>query len=167
MMSMFRVVLREALIFLVCLAVLPAVVVLLLLHSDSVQTGMMYLRRAVASGGWGPAGAPLAMWLQLLVPYALVQAIRAYAWSQRTLTGRRCANLYFSILLGIIGCRSVYLAWDLFYFMYALGDMPEALFQFFELEGLNVALAAGAFLLAVHCFRVFLNPRRGLNGFKQ
>jgi len=167
MMSMFWVVLREALIFLVCLAVFPAVVVLLLLHSDSVETGMMYLTREAASGGWGPAGAPLAMCLQLLVPYALVQAIRAYAWSQRSLTGRRWANLYFAVLLGIIGCRSVSLAWDLFYFMYALGDVPEALFQFFELEGLNVAMAAATFLLALHCFRVFLNPHRGINGLKQ
>ena len=35
------------------------------------------------------------------------------------------------------------------------------------LEGLNVALAAATFLLAVHCFRVFLNPHRGLGRLKQ
>lgn len=167
MPRMFWVVLREALIFLVCLAVFPVGVVLLLLHSDSIETGMMFLTREAVSGGWGPARAPLAMWLQLLVPYALVQAIRAYAWSQRSFTGRRWANLYFAVLLGIIGCRSVYLAWDLFFFMYSLGDVPEALFQFFELEGLNVALAAAAFLLALHCFRVFLNPHRGLGSPKE
>jgi hypothetical protein len=164
---MFRLILREALILLLCLAVLPAAIVLLLLHSDSIQMEMMYLSREMASGGWGPAGASLDMWLKLLIPYALVQAIRAYAWSQRSLTGRRWANLYFAVMLGIIGARSVYPAWDLFYFMLALGDVPEALWQFFELEGLNVALAAAAYLLAVHCFRVFLNPQRGLRALKQ
>lgn len=157
---MFWVILREVLILLACLALFPAVVVLLLVYSDSMPAGMMYLRRQLATGGWGPGGTSLVLWLKMLVPYAVVQTIRAYAWSQRNLTGRRWANLYFAVLLGIMGARSAYLAWDLFYFMYALGDMPQEILQFLDMEGFNVAVGVVSFLLAAYCIRVFLDPGR-------
>ena len=162
MPPMFWVILREVLILLACLALFPAVVVLLLVYSDSLPTGLMYLRKQLAAGGWGPGGTPLVLWLKMLVPYAVIQTIRAYSWSQRTLTGRRWANLYFALLLGLMGARSAYLAWDLFYFMYALGDMPKELLQFLDMEGFNVSVAVLSFLLAAYCFRVFVNPSRKL-----
>jgi hypothetical protein len=51
-------------------------------------------------------------------------------------------------------------AWDLFYFMYALGDMPAELIQFFQLEGTDLLIAAGCSFLGAYCFSIFLDPRR-------
>lgn len=152
---------RELVVFLVCLAVFPTVVGLLLLYSDSYEVGMSYIRRQLASSEWSSEGGPLSLWFRLLVPYVAVQAIRAFSWAQRSVRGRRWANFYFSLLLAILGLRSCYLAWDLFYFMYAMGDMPSELLQFIEMEGPNVAVALVSFLLAGHCLRIFLNPHVG------
>ncbi|MEW6140117.1 MAG: hypothetical protein AB1733_17980 [Thermodesulfobacteriota bacterium] len=158
---MLWIIAREFVVFLVCLAVFPTVVGLLLLYSDSYEVGMSYLRRQLASSEWSPEGGALSLWFKLLVPYAVVQAVRAFSWAQRSVRGRRWANLYFTLLLAILGFRSSYLAWDLFYFMYAMGDMPSELLQFIEMEGLNVAVAFVSFLLAGYCLRICLNPHIG------
>jgi hypothetical protein len=44
--------------------------------------------------------------------------------------------------------------------MYALGDLPEELTQFFQLEGMSLLGFAMALLAALYCFRIFLDPRR-------
>jgi len=157
---MLRTVFREALILLGCLTIFPAVVILVLIHSGSLSTGMTYFAREIFAGDAGPGGISLSLWFKFLSPYLVVQSLRAYWWAQGSLTGRRWANLFFFLLLSIIGGWSFLQALDLFYFMYALGDMPAELIQFLELEASNLMIALGSLFLAIHCFRVFLNPQR-------
>lgn len=158
--TMLRTIFREALILLGCLTIFPAIVVLVLIHSGSLNTGMTYFAREMFSGDTGPGGISLSLWFKFLSPYLVIQSLRAYWWAQGSLTGRRWANLFFFILLSIIGGWSFVQALDLLYFMYALGDIPAELFQFLNLESSNLIIALGSLFLAVHCFRVFLNPRR-------
>ena len=157
---MLRIVFRELLIFLVALSVFPLIVLFVLFYSDSWTLGRAFLSRELLSGGSGPGGTTLTLWVRLISPYLVIQSIRAYLWAQRSLQGKRWGNLYFAILLAAVGGWSVAQAWDLFYFMYALGDIPEELVQFVQLEASNLVVGVGSIVLAVYCFRIFLDPRR-------
>jgi hypothetical protein len=157
--AMLRVVFREIVILLLSLAAFPGILILVLAYSDSLQPGILFISRELGSGAGGLAASSLSLWFKFFVPYLVVQAVRAYRWSQRSSRGKKWANLYFSSLLALIGARSLYVAWDLFYFMYALGDMPEELLQFIELEGVNLGLACVSSVLAVRCFLVFLESK--------
>lgn len=162
---MLRIILREVLIFVCCLAVFPAVMLAVLFQSDSPDAGMRLLARTVLTTQViSPAGTLVIIGIRLLTPYLLVQAIRAYFWSAISPRARRWANFYYMLLLGSVGAWTFWRAWDLFYFMYALGDMPAEIRQFLELEGKNVAIFVVCTVLAVHCLRVFLNPAGGRAG---
>ena len=157
---MLQVVVREIVLLLLCLAVFPAVLVLVLIYTGALAAGMQYFAREMSSGSEGMAGISLSLWFKFVAPYLLVQAIRAYLWGQRSLPGRRWAHLYFLVVSALLGAWSVWQAWDLFYFMYALGDMPAELLQFVRLESTNLLTAALSFAVTIYCIRVVLDPTR-------
>jgi hypothetical protein len=153
-------VIREIVIFALCLAIFPVVVLLLVYFSGSWNMGVAFFTRELFSGGRGPGGTSLMLWAKLLTPYLAVQGVRAYVWSGRSLVGRKWANLYFAGLLSLLGAWSLWQCWDLFYFMYALDDIPAELLQFFQLEGVNLVIGAASVFLAIQRFRTFLDPTR-------
>ena len=159
--TMFKIILREILVLLLSLAVFPAAVVLLLIFSDSLDIGLSFLAQEYGLlGGMGPGGSVVALWVKWFAPYLVLQAIRGFLWSQRSLNGRRWANLYFSALTASVAAWSVWRMWDLFYFMYALGDMPAQLMQFFQMEARDILTFIGCVILVVYCFSIFLHPER-------
>jgi hypothetical protein len=153
-------ILFEILVLIGSLAIFPAAVIGLLILSDSSTASRVLFSREWLYGLSISGGAIPYLGLRIVTPYVVVQAIRAYLWSQRSLTGRKWANLYFSILLVFIGGWSAWNSWDLFYFMYALGDIPNELLQFVELEANHLIIAAASLGLAVYCFRIYLDPTR-------
>ena len=155
---MLRIVLREILIFVVCAAILPAVVFVLLLQTDSPERVARLFLRVVAGAGLSPLVDPFAIWMKVLAPYAVVQAIRAHLWSQRSVAGRRWASLYFLAIL-LVGAGLAFMdAWELLYLIYIVGDLPEGLGAFIELEIVNVAVFVVCIALAVYCARNVINP---------
>jgi len=156
---MWKILARELVILIVSVGA-PAAAILYLVHADSWSVGIQLLARQMLPGGGEIVGSPITFWFKLFSPYLILQSIRALLWSKRSLTGARWANLYFALLLTGLGGWSLRRAWDLFFLMYILGDVPEELMQFFKLEGHHLLIFAGAILLAIHCFRTFLNPKR-------
>jgi hypothetical protein len=158
MPAMWRKILREVIILYLCLAIFPVAVILFVIHSDSLTAGMAVLSRGVLFWGASSTGPSLAVLMRFIAPYLIVQALRAFRWSQRSLVGKKWANLYFSVLLAFIAGWAFWTAWDLFYFMYALGDIPGELPQFFQLEWSNVLIFITSSLLSVRCFAIFTDP---------
>ena len=161
---MFRIILREIPVLVLSLAVFPTTVMLLLAYNDSLNVGLAFFQHEMIAGGIGPGGTSLTLWVKLFSPYLVLQAIRGFLWSQRSLVGRRWANLYFSVLAASWAGRSLWGAWDLFYFMYALGDMPAELIQFFRLEATDLLIFVACTLVAIYCFGIFLDPKRKPQG---
>ncbi|MBI5251182.1 MAG: hypothetical protein HY912_16965 [Desulfomonile tiedjei] len=155
-----RILFRECIVLCISLALFPAAVILLLLHNDALSTGLAFLRRLLFAGG-SLSETALDLWVKVISPYLVIQAIRAFIWSQKSIVGRKWANLYFAALLAAISAWFFSKAWDLLYFMYALGDIPDELKQFFQLEGDNILAGALSLALSIYCFSTFLNPRRG------
>lgn len=85
----------------------------------------------------------------IMAPYVAIQTIRVFRCSRRSETGKKWAGLYFFILFSICGAWFGWRAWDLFYFMYALGDMPGEIVQFFEIEGASLLWFLVCVILAV------------------
>jgi hypothetical protein len=162
---MIRIILREILILVLSLAVFPAaLIILLLVYKDPLGMDSVFLAQEMMAGGIGPGGTSLTLWVKLLSPYLVLQAIRGFLWSQRSLVGRRWANLYFSVLAAFWAGRSLWGAWDLFYFMYALGDMPAELIQFLRLEATGLLTFVACALIAIYCFSIFLDPKSKRQG---
>ena len=159
MRRMWLKVLREVIILYLCLAIFPVAEILFVIYNDSLSAGMAVVSRGLLF--WeaaSQAGLSAALLLRLFAPYLIVQAIRGYWWSRRSLVGKKWANLYYAVLLVSIAGWAFWRAWDLFYFMYALGDIPAELPQFFEMEWSGVLILVTASLLAVRCFLVFIDP---------
>jgi len=164
---MLRVFIREIVLFL-CLTVFPPVLVLLLIYTGTLPAGLLYFVFDMCLGSQGITGIMLALWLRFVPLYLLVQAIRAYLWGQRSLSGRRWGYLYFCVVSTLVGAWSLWQAWDLFYFMYELGDIPAELLQFAQLESFNLLMAVLSFGVAVYFLLLVLNPnRKGPNGITQ
>jgi hypothetical protein len=160
---MWRKILREIVILNLCLAIFPLTVIILM----SVYRGGLNFADALWPWGlraaeWTSPREGLAIALAVLevVPYLVVQCIRGFIWSQRSITGRKWVHLYFAVLLSIAATWSFWGAWDFFYFMYALGDLPAELGQFVELEGNSILIFVASVLLGIRCFGIFLDPAR-------
>ncbi len=52
----------------------------------------------------------------------------------------------------------------MFYFMYALGDIPQELGQFVQLESVSLTIALVSLVLFIHCLAVVVNPSRSASG---
>ena len=157
---MFRIIFREILILVLSLAVFPVAVILLLAYKDPLGMGSAFLAQEMIAGG---------IRSRWHIPHVVGQIVFSvhgiandpgFLWSQRSLVGRRWANLYFSVLAATWAGRSLWGAWDLFYFMYALGDMPAELGQFFRLEAIDLLTFVACAVIAIYCFGIFLDPRR-------
>lgn len=159
--AMVQKILLEIAILALSLSVFPALVLALLIYTGSIRDGLTFLMDKALATDWGPYSTALGIWIKFFSPYLVVQAARAYFWAQRSLTGRRWANAYFSLLALLVGVRSLWRAWDMFYFMYALGDIPSELGQFLQLEAVNLVIAAAGLALFVHCLITAINPVRG------
>lgn len=164
--GMIRIFFREILIALGCLSIVPLAIFIVVLGAEPSDPRLDVLLHRLVYGEITSQGPPLKLWFRLLTPYLLVQSIRAYWWSKQGYTPRRLANLYFAVILGVLGGWSFYHVWDLFYFMYALGDIPEAIPQLIKLESWNIAVFLITTFLAITCIRIFLDPtkRTGLGG---
>lgn len=151
---------REIVIFLVCITFFPLLTLFVLgqHHSYPALLGMA-LREVFLGLGYSEHGV-VTLLLRLLTPYALLQAVRAYGWSQASLVGRRWAHAYYATILFIMGTWFVWTAWDLFRFMHALGDIPGELVQFVELEGPSLIVGIGSYILCLYCLRTVLNPSK-------
>ncbi|MGB9618205.1 MAG: hypothetical protein ACPL7J_12855 [Desulfomonilaceae bacterium] len=157
-MSTWKIIIRECLILIGAVSIFPALVFALMAQQHSWDALLQGALREVLSGAIYSHRTPDGLWVRLLAPYILVQSMRAWYWSQRSIVGRRWAHLYFSVVFAGVAFWSLWAAWDLFHFMSALGDMPAEIGQFFELQGSNLVIGLGAVFLSVHCARVFLNP---------
>jgi hypothetical protein len=158
MPAMWLKVLREVIILYLCLAIFPVAVILFVIYDDSLSAGMAMLSRGVLFWGASQAGLSTAVLIRLIAPYLIVQAVRGHRWSQRSLVGKKWVNLYFSLLLASIAGWAFWRAWDMFYFMYALEDIPGELLQFLELEWSSVLIFLTASLLCIRCFSIFVDP---------
>jgi hypothetical protein len=157
---MLRIVFREIAIFLLSITFLPVLTVAVLtqqhLYSGVLSIGLREVSLGISYSELGVAR----LLMRLLTPYALIQAVRAYNWSQRSLVGRRWAHAYYASILFLVGTWSLWVAWDLLHFMYALGDIPGELSQFAELEGANVILGLGAYILSWYCALIAVRPEK-------
>jgi hypothetical protein len=152
--------LREVSILFVCLALFPLVVLLALIYTDSLQLGLTYLSRELFSDGIGLGRGSLSLCVKWLTPYLVVQAIRSFLWAQRSVTGRKWGNLYFSALSALVAGWSFLEAWDFFYFMYRLGGIPRDLMQFFEVQYENIVVFIVFAAISLYCFSIFLSPEK-------
>jgi hypothetical protein len=64
------------------------------------------------------------------------------------------------VILTLLGARSLFEAWDLFHFMYAMGDMPAEIAQFVELDAVNLVVILISFSLGFYCLHVFMTGGR-------
>ncbi len=154
--GMLKIIFRELTIFAVCVSIFPGALFWLYFRGDIGPAQLHTLFRDIVSidvvGPW-----PLVNLLgKMLVPYLLVQAMRAYKWSKISITGLRYANLYFATLLFGVVIWSWGQSLDLLLFMNALDDLPAELPQFAEMESTNLLIGTVALYLSYRCFSVYL-----------
>jgi hypothetical protein len=153
MPNTFKIIIREVVILLISLTIFPVIILALLVykHGDA-ESSLLIL--------YGAAGHLSYFWIHLISPYLVIQAIRARVWSQRSLFGRKWAHLYFFFLSAGVFWWAFYNVWDLFYFMYALGDIPAELKQLVAIEWRNIIISISALVLGCYSFAVFLDPTK-------
>jgi len=151
MSRVFIIIFKEIAIFLISISIFPAVIILILMYSDA----QAYMPRILDIAKNLPS-----LWIHILTPYLAIQAIRAGIMAEKTLFGRKWAYLYFSFLAVVASIWAFLQVGDLFYFMYALGDIPGALDQLVVLEWQNLLLGLISMILAAYCFSVFLDPTK-------
>jgi len=160
-MSKWKIMVRELLVFVASVSILPMFALVVLSQQYSLNTMLAGALREMLAGPTYSGHGPAALWVRILTPYLLLQGIRAWYWSQKSIVGRRWAYLYFSLVFFGACLWWLSAAWDLFYFMYALGDIPGEIGQFLELEGSDLVMGFGALLLALYSVLIFLNPSSG------
>ncbi|MEW6351414.1 MAG: hypothetical protein AB1646_20365 [Thermodesulfobacteriota bacterium] len=150
----------ELLILLMCVSAFP-VAILMAVHLDGTMSPVLaVLVRGMFSGGAGPWGTSLWLWLKLLAPYLAVQVVRLGLWA----TGRSLHRswgffagfLFFAAMGGVLVWKSM----DLLYFMYALDDIPAQFAQFVHMEGWDLLVGTGSMLMAFYSLSIFLHLRR-------
>ncbi len=160
---MMRIVAREILIFVLSVAVIPAALSAVRLHEGSLGPDLSRLIAGMVIGGTSPGVAWLAILFIILGPYLIIQGFRGLRWAGRSVQGKRWTNLYFSAVFFSGAAWALLQAWDLYAFMCAMGDIPEELIQFVEIEGLNVLIFIVGTSIGILCLRVFLDPSRNEN----
>jgi len=154
--------LREIVILIGCLLIFPLVQIVLLTQTHSLRTALVLVAQELYLGFFiGTHERFLALCIKLISPYLIVQAIRAYRMAHRGVSGRRWTNLYFSAVATLVATWAFWSAWDMFYLMYALGDIPAELGQFVQLEWDKVLIFIVSSICALYSFYTFLNPDSG------
>jgi hypothetical protein len=148
--SLLPIILREILIFGSSLALVPLLI----------KYGRPYFDIRPLLAGEILSGGIHALWVFVLFPYIIIQTIRAFLWSERSLVGRKWASLYFVVVLTGLASWGFFRAWDQFYYMWVLGDMPGEIVQFLELQYVGVLVFVICALLAARCARIFLDPEK-------
>lgn len=153
---MLKLIFREIIILTVCVSIFPGAILLLYLRGEIGQAQLLVIaRELVATEMVGP-WPMISLVGKIFIPYFVVQAMRAYYWSKRSIKGLRYANLYYSIMLLIAVGWLWGKSWDLLYFMYLMEDLPAELPQFIELEALNLLVGALSLYTSYRCFKVYL-----------
>lgn len=160
---MLKIVFREIAIFIVSVSIFPGAILILFLRGEIGQTQLMGLARELMSvdiAGFWPL---LSLLMKMVAPYLLIQAMRAYKWSQASITGLRYANLYYALL----SMGAVIWFWsqslDLLYFMHAMDDLPAEIPQFINMEASNLLIGGISLYLSIRCFRVYLYALEPVN----
>jgi hypothetical protein len=141
------------------MSLLPAFVFVTLLQRGILDEGLRAIGKALAGGGLSLDISIIGILARWIAPYIIVQCIRAYVWSKTSLRARSLANLYYSVILASLAAWSFWKAWDVFYYMYALGDIPGQIAQFVEIECQNLLVFLVTTILSIYCFAIFLDPR--------
>ena len=145
--NMIRIIAREIGIFIFSISIFPITFLLLLLKGDISTYGLTLIYREIVNLGSHSLDSTLSFLARLFAPYLAIQAFRAYQWSKKGRTPKKWAYLYFALLMGCAGVWFASKSWDLFYFMFELGDIPGELAQFFRLEYVHLLWAvAGVYL---------------------
>jgi hypothetical protein len=153
---MIKTIVREFLVFIFSISIFPVIFLFLVLSGDLDRFGLMMISRELLSAGSSFLESILLLVARVIAPYAAVQAIRAYQWSRASEVGKKWAYLYYSLLSGIVGVWFGAKSWDMFYFMFQLGDIPGELKQFMRLEYENLFVAALGFYVSIRCLRISL-----------
>ena len=154
---MIKIFLREFLIFALSISIFPATFLLLILRGDIDRYGLMMISRELLSTGSSLVESILLLAARVLTPYALIQAFRAFQWSKTGKRAKRWAYLYFSALSGIVAAWFISESWNLFYFMFQLGDIPGELLQFLKLEYSNLLAGLAGLYVCIRCLRISIN----------
>ncbi len=156
---MWRVFLREIFVLLIALALFPTAVILLLLHNDSVHTGLVFLYRQLISGG----SSPEARWICGSSCFPLshdsgdsrLNVVPQEHHGQKMgepvlrLASGRCQRL---VLLEGLGPLLLHVR---------VGRHSAELKQFVQLEGDSLLGCFLTLVLGIYCFSIFLNPSKG------
>ncbi len=153
---MLKIIVREIAIFVLSVSIFPGVLLILFLRGEIGQAQLMVLARELVSvdimAPW-----PLVSFLgKIIVPYLIIQAVRAYNWSKKGVLGLRYANLYYAVLSFLAMIWFWGQSFDLLYFMYAMDDLPAEIPQFVNIESSNLLMGSIFLFFTIRCFRVYL-----------
>ncbi len=153
---MLKIIFREIAIFIASVSIFPGAILILFLRGEIGQAQLAGLARELISvdiiGFW-----PLiSLLIKVVAPYLVIQAMRAYKWSQASITGLRYANLYYTLLTmgAVIWFWSQ--SWDLLHFMHTMDDLPAEIPQFINMEASNLLIGGISLYLSIRCFKVYL-----------
>ncbi len=156
--GMIGIIIREITILVLSISIFPLAFLFLVLRGDISEYGLKLIYQEIVNSGTSSLGSALLLLSRVLAPYLVVQAFRAYQWSKTSAFAKRWSSLYFA-LLGLVA--ALWLAgesFDLFYFMFELGDVPGELGQFFQLEYAHLLGALVGFYIFGRYFSLFLSP---------
>jgi hypothetical protein len=102
----------------------------------------------------------MTLYAKLAAPYLFLTFLRAVFRIRWKPTDRAAVYFCLMVILVAVGGWYLWVAWDLFYLMYALGDMPAEIKQFFQLEGAGLAVGLGAIVLAAVCLKASIRLMR-------
>jgi hypothetical protein len=154
---MLRKILWEICVLLFSLSLVPAVIIAVLIRENAFWQGFQFFLNRTLIGDPFPESSYAIVLFKWFSPYLIIQAIRAFFWSKTSSEGKRWANLYYSMVLGLISLWFLCDAMDTFYFMYALGDIPSEFLQFIRLEFKNLLIFIGSLVFSIYCFMIFIN----------
>jgi hypothetical protein len=147
-MKLLFYIMRELTIFVLSLAVFPAVLIIATAYFD-IKTARFFF-----------SDLPNYIWIPFLFPYLGVMAIRGFLWADKSLTGRRWAHVYLAVLFGGISAWACRDPLDLTLLMFELGDFPREIGQLLELEWVGILVTVTSAIVAIHCVHIALNPKK-------
>lgn len=159
MNTMLKIIIREIMILVFSISIFPSIFLFLILRGDINRYGLtLFYREILNIGSSSFDSTMLPLLFRFFAPYLAIQAFRSYQWSKTGFEAKRFANLYFALLTGAVGIWFASNSWDLFYFMFELGDIPAELIQFFQLEAVHLISAIAGLYISYRCLLVFLRP---------